>query len=1026
MKKVLFLLVLLLLLTAIPLSVSAARPTTTTLNVTWNQGYIVYSEHNAYYAEGYVSRGTNNDFAATDVFTVAKAGTKITWTDADGSFADKNTATLSSWKQVDGEWVLDKDGPMFVGNAGAANAAIESLKADGVVTYTYVTSKDNENLRLCISRTADSGVALPTVTAETGAGTGTWASLNLPADPTVNPTSEFFPTVELDVKAVSGLNWNYGYICSRFHTSYANQAKKSANSTCLFSDELIVPKAGTTVYFFDNSSADQGGNTYLTSANYYIFSTWKNGTVHLDGVDVQNVPSNVVSKKELSNGMMYYYTTVYDNQAIRMTYYAGMVGDYTVSPFTYDVLLAESNNMTLVTATGALTSASYKNNNGDTVNYKIYIPANCDFDTAKTIFNMSSDETIINALIADNTDAVIFSFNGTAEDGARFIDAAVRNYGINKHRMFLLGNDELNALAAPRAFVKYMKDATGYENALAAGKALLDDSASYHPELEGITMYATGDSYFAGWGLGKVYSWVSRMGDKYDMDYVNYGISGCTVANNNGGANAVVGRYDSMADGDANVILIEGGRNDAATSSTSLRSPIGTNTSKDTTTFKGALNVIIEDCLKKYPNAIIILVTPWKHTTNYTYGSNVSYANAMKKIAEHWNSNRVYCMYAADPANVGGIDATNSTCQAKYFVSSTDVSHLNLEGMKLVQPYMEQFIVDCLEAYESSAKEISVAAELTSAQPTLGKDLTLRVFADIKDLVYNSVNIPADKVPEYVTARVTMNGNVHNIDLEYVSCTTYKFIFEGIAPQCMGDEIDIELIFNGETVAAENGYSIRKYCDAALAKSANELGLSNAKFAYLKTLIADLLEYGAAAQVYVNYKTDALVNDGITGATQFKEISENEIHKSLVTNNAVEGVAFVSAYLYFDNVNTLCFNFTAPASENVKVLINGVEAKVEATGAANTYVASGDAIYASQFDEVYTVELYYGGTLVQTFTYDTAAYIYAMQNKTVEGTSTLSNMALLARATRNYTLSADKYVNYKPAIEFKGEEDILP
>jgi len=1022
-KLVISLLVILMLVTAASLTVSAAKVNTTsgTIDVVWNQGYIVYSNYNAYYTEGYVSRGTSDDFASTDVFTVEKAGTKIVWTDSDGAAADKNAATLSSWKKVDGEWVLDKEGPMFVGNAGAADAAIESKLTNGVVTYTYVTSQDNENLRLCISRAGSSSVALPTISYTTNSGNGTWASIDLPEDPTVKPTSEFFPTVELDVKTVSDLNWSYGYVCSRFHSSYANQARKNANSTCVFSDELIVPKAGTTVYFFDNSSADQGGNTYLTSANYYIFSTWKDGAVHLDGYDVQNVPSNVVSKKALSNGMMYYYTTVYDNQAIRMTYYAGMVGDYTVSPFTYDVLLAESGNMSLVTATGALTSASYKNNNGDTVNYKVYIPADCDFDTAKTIFNMSSDETIINALIADNTDAVIFSFNGTAEDGARFIDAAVRNYGLNKHRMFLLGNDELNALAAPRAFVKYMKDATGYDSALAAGKALLDDSESYHSVLEGITMYATGDSYFAGWGLGKVYSWVSRMGDKYAMDYVNYGISGCTVAAKN--TSSIVNRYEEMADGDAKVILIEGGRNDVSNSIT-----IGTNTSTDTSTFKGALNVVIADTLEKYPNAIIILVTPWKHLSdNATTGlDNVDFANAMKELAEHWNSNRIYCMYAADPANVGGIDATDSTCQAKYFVSSTDISHLNLEGMKLVQPYMEQFIVDCLAAYEASAKEMSVTAKLTSAQPTLGEDLTLRVFADIKDLVYNAIDISAEKIPEYVTARVTMNNKVHNIDLEYVSDTTYRFVFEGIAPQCIGDEIDIELIFNGETVAAENDYSIRKYCDSALAKSADELGISEAKLAYLKTLIADLLEYGAAAQVYLGYKTDALVNEGITGATQFKEISASEINKSLVTNNTIEGVAFVSAYLYFDNVNTLCFNFTAPASENVKVLINGTETEFKAAGAANTYIVSTDAIYASQFDEVYTVQLYYGDTLVQTLTYDTSAYIYAMQNKTVEGTSNLSNMALLARATRNYTLSAEKYVNYAPAYDFKGEEDILP
>lgn len=1024
MKKILFILALLLLLTAIPLSVSAARPTTTTLNVTWNQGYIVYSEHNATYAEsGYFYR-ESNDFATTDVFTVENAGTKITWTDADGYYANRNAATLSSWKKVDGEWVLDKDGAMFVGCSGSASAAIESAAVNGAVTYTYITSVDNENLRLCISRAGDSAVALPTITAETGAGTGTWASFSFPSDPTAKPTSEFFPTVELDVKVLENVNWNYGNITSRFYTPTAtikpNQINKNGNATALYSNEITIPKAGTTVYFFDNNGTDQGGNTYHANANYYVISSWKNGAINLEDCDIYNVPGNVASKKQLSNGMMHFYTTLYDNQTIRLSFFAGIVGDYSVSPFTYDVLLAESNNMTLVTATGTLTSASYKNNNGDTVNYKVYIPANCDFDTAKTIFNMSSDETIINALIADNTDAVIFSFNGTAEDGARFIDAAVRNYGINKHRMFLLGNDSLNALAAPRAFVKYMKDATGYENALAAGKALLDDSASYHSELEGITMYAIGDSYFAGWGLGKVYSWVSRMGDKYDMNYANYGISGCTVAAKN--TSSIINRYNEMENNtDAQVILIEGGRNDMSNAIT-----LGTNTSTDKSTFKGALNVIIADTLEKYPNAIIVLVTPWKHiSNNNTTGlNNVDFANAMKEIAEHWNSNRVYCMYAADPANVGGIDATSSTCQKNYFVSDSDVSHLNLEGMKLVQPYMEQFIVDALANYKATSTVVT--ASLTGAQPTLGKDLTLRVFADIKDCFYDAVKIPAKDIPEYVTARVTMNGKSYDVDLEYISGTTYRFIFKNIAPQCIGDEMDFELIFNGKTVATENDYSILKYCNTVLSSTPDELGISKAKFIALKTLIADLLEYGAAAQIFTGYKTNALVNDGIIGATEFVEISSDAINRTIVNNNVVSGVGFEGASLFFDSVNKLSFHFTAPNAESVKILINGVEATFTATEEAGVYVVYTDAIYASKFDEVYTVKLYYGDTLVQTLTYDTAAYIYVMQNKTMEGTSELSPMALLARATRNYTLSSKTYENVKPSISFDGEYDLLP
>ena len=271
-----------------------------------------------------------------------------------------------------------------------------------------------------------------------------------------------------------------------------------------------------------------------------------------------------------------------------------------------------------------------------------------------------------------------------------------------------------------------------------------------------------------------------------------------------------------------------------------------------------------------------------------------------------------------------------------------------------------------------------------------------------------------------------MNGKTHDIDLEYVSDTTYRFVFKNISPQCIGDEMDIELIFNGETVAIQSDYSLLKYCNAVLSSTPEELGISHAKFNALKPLIADLLEYGAAAQVFVGYKTDALVNAGITGATEFVEISSDEINRTIVTNNAVSGVSFSGASLFFDSVNKLSFRFTAPNAESVKILINDVEAIFTATAEANTYVAYTDAIYASNFDKVYTVKLYSGDTLVQTLTYDTAAYIYVMQNKTVEGGSELSPMALLARATRNYALSASAYVNTKPEISFDGEYDLLP
>ena len=64
---------------------------------------------------------------------------------------------------------------------------------------------------------------------------------------------------------------------------------------------------------------------------------------------------------------------------------------------------------------------------------------------------------------------------------------------------------------------------------------------AYYPELEGITMYAMGDSYFGGSSLGKDITWVNKLGNKYKMNYENYGIGGYETSPSRGLADRTVG-----------------------------------------------------------------------------------------------------------------------------------------------------------------------------------------------------------------------------------------------------------------------------------------------------------------------------------------------------------------------------------------------------------------------------------------------------------------------------------------------------
>ncbi len=222
-----------------------------------------------------------------------------------------------------------------------------------------------------------------------------------------------------------------------------------------------------------------------------------------------------------------------------------------------------------------------------------------------------------------------------------------------------------------------------------------DPEPVYYENLENITLYAMGDSYFGGSSIGKDLVWVNQMGKKYNMSFINYGIGGSTVSDFVTDKHPMVERYADMEAGDPDVILIEGGRNDR-----NAGVPIGTKHSHNSKTFLGALNIMIDGCLKKYPNAIIVLVTPWYNTSETSEGySNVTYADAMRDLAKAKKNPRVFCLYAADK-DASLVNMDDGDFRLVFCINSSDVSHLNEKGMQRVQPFMETQISSFLNSYK--------------------------------------------------------------------------------------------------------------------------------------------------------------------------------------------------------------------------------------------------------------------------------------------------------------------------------------
>ena len=126
-----------------------AKPSQTIIETKWTDKYAVRSDKYTT-APNQIAAGKN--FSYTDVITIPKKGTRITFTDdkkTSGSASDQ-VYVVSSWKQVQDEWVIDLQGTNIVGASGNGTSLIETVSSDGKeITYSYVTSKDNEHIRLC-------------------------------------------------------------------------------------------------------------------------------------------------------------------------------------------------------------------------------------------------------------------------------------------------------------------------------------------------------------------------------------------------------------------------------------------------------------------------------------------------------------------------------------------------------------------------------------------------------------------------------------------------------------------------------------------------------------------------------------------------------------------------------------------------------------------------------------------------------------------------------------------------------------
>ena len=259
--------------------------------------------------------------------------------------------------------------------------------------------------------------------------------------------------------------------------------------------------------------------------------------------------------------------------------------------------------------------------------------------------------------------------------------------------------------------------------------------------------------------------------------------------------------------------------------------------------------------------------------------------------------------------------------------------------------------------------------------------------------------------------------SLNGVDTKVTEYTTengkYIFDFEDIIPHQMNDTIYATLYatYNGVEYASETReYSVATYCYNMLEK------YNTSEYAELQTLLVDLLNYGAASQVYMDYKTDNLVNANLTEeqkawgtSTERTLETVQDLEYKTIENSTVQ---WKGGGLNLQKSVGMRFKITADNIENLNVKVTndiGEETIITSDAFEATeggYYVFFEGLNAGQMSDVVYLTVYDGDTAVSnTIRYSIESYAYAKQN------SADTNLAELVKSMMRYGDSAKAYVS---------------
>lgn len=246
-------------------------------------------------------------------------------------------------------------------------------------------------------------------------------------------------------------------------------------------------------------------------------------------------------------------------------------------------------------------------------------------------------------------------------------------------------------------------------------------------------------------------------------------------------------------------------------------------------------------------------------------------------------------------------------------------------------------------------------------------ELKLQFYAKIDlhpETVYMTAEDPAGVITEVKEKTLTSNGYLFYISVD---------------PSKMADNYTVSLT-DGTTVYQTITYSVRQCCNATMSVYGSNTAL--------KTLLSNMLEYGAAAQTYRQHNLSDLANTPTWVAGSLTPFTGAENHAQRI------GAGDSGAYLYgaalrLDNMVHIQFYVQSSNSDNLTFKLyrtasgsSELQFVKEAPVQNGLYLIEGDSLKYYELDDTYTGILMRDGTEIQRIVYDVESFVFSTMNNT--------------------------------------------